>query len=114
MHPAHAYQHSTAKLKLLNKIADAINILIHTEQGHPMSPELFKAYMNYLLDLSIGLNDTIGLYLPSLNGVSISHLLWADDLVLVALYAISSQTLIDRMHRFCEEWGLSVNNTKQL
>ena len=51
------YQNSTAKLKLLDKISEAIDILIGTEQGHPMSPELFKTY---LLDRSIDLNDTTG------------------------------------------------------
>ena len=80
------YQNSTAKLTLLDKISEAIDILIGTEQGHPMSPELFKTY---LLDLSIDLNDTTGLNLPSLNGIILSHLIWADDLVFVALDALS-------------------------
>ena len=65
-----------------------------------------------LLDLSIDLNDTTGLNLPSLNGIILSHLLWADDLVLVALDALSLQTLINRVHCFCEKWGLSVNISK--
>ena len=86
------YQKSRAKLKLLNKISETIDILIGTEQGHPMSPELFKIY---LLDLSIDLNVTEGLSTPQLNGVDISHLLWADDLVLLALDAQSLQNLIN-------------------
>ena len=105
----HMYQNSSAKLKLLSKISEAIEILVGTEQGHPMSLELFKIY---LLDLSIDLNDMIGLNLPELNGVMISHLLWADDLVLLALDAKSLQTLINRVYHFCEEWGLSVNISK--
>ena len=103
------YQKSRAKLKLLNKISETIDILIGTEQGHPMSPELFKIY---LLDLSIDLNDTEGLSTPQLNGMDISHLLWADDLVLLALDAQSLQKLINRVYDFCEEWGLSVNISK--
>ena len=103
------YQNSSAKLKLLNKISEAIDILIGTEQGHPMSPELFKTY---LLDLSIDLNDVLGLDIPNLNGKLISHLLWADDLVLLALDQRSLQVLIDKVHTFCEQWGLSVNISK--
>ena len=61
----HMYQNSSAKLKLLNKLSEAIDILIGTEQGHPMSPELFKIY---LLDLSNDLNETLGLNIPNLNG----------------------------------------------
>ena len=103
------YQNSSAKLKLLNKISEAIDILIGTEQGHPMSPELFKIY---LLDLSRDLNEITGLEIPNLNGELISHLLWADDLVLLALDQRSLQILIDKVHLFCEQWGLSVNISK--
>ena len=103
------YQNSSAKLKLLNKISEAIDILIGTEQGHPMSPELFKIY---LLDLSRDLNEITGLEIPNLNGELISHLLWADDLVLLALDQRSLQILINKVHLFCEQWGLSVNISK--
>ena len=51
-----------------------------TEQGHPMSPELFKMY---LLDLSPRLSK-LGAY-PGLIDIIVNHLLWADDLVLLAL-----------------------------
>ena len=105
----HMYQNSSAKLQLLNKLSEAIEILIGTEQGHPMSPELFKIY---LLDLSIDLNEVLGLKIPNLNEELISHLLWADDLVLLAIDQRSLQVLIDKVHQFCEQWGLSVNISK--
>ena len=74
-----------------------------------MSPKLFKIY---LANLSIDLNDTFGQEVPILNEITVSHLLWADDLVLVALDFHSLQVLIDRVHYFCEEWGLSVDISK--
>ena len=49
---------------------------------------------------------------PVLNRVSISHLLWADDLVLLAVDAKTLQKLIDKVQHFCDEWGLSVNLSK--
>ena len=94
---------------MLNKISEAIDVLIGTEQGHPMSPELFKTY---LLDLSISLNEMENIEVPCLDKVLVSHLLWADDLVIMALDIKSLQKLIDRVHNFCEEWGLSVNISK--
>jgi hypothetical protein len=100
------YNNSTAKIKLLDKLSNAIDVTIGTEQGHPMSPELFKIF---LLDLSHELNGLTNLRLPQLNDINISHLLWADDLVLLALDSLSLQKLIDNVNQFCTTWGLAVN-----
>ena len=77
------YRNSKAKTKLPNRISAVIDINVGTEQGHPRSRELFKIF---LLDLSAKLNgDADKLCLPSLNNKPVSHLLWADDLILLAL-----------------------------
>ena len=47
-----------------------------------------------------------------MNNVRISHLLWADDLVLLGLNAESLQKMLDQLFAFGLEWGLSVNITK--
>ena len=105
----HMYTNSRAKIKLLDKLSSAIDVTIGTEQGHPMSPELFKIF---LLDLSADLNDIEDVRIPCLNDVEISHLLWADDLVLLALDSHSLQTLINHVYDFCCTWGLTVNISK--
>ena len=104
----HMYSNSTAKIKLLNKLSQEIDVLVGTEQGHPMSPELFKSYIH---DLSEALNSEDCLT-PMLDSTCISHLLWADDLVLLALEPQSLQKLIDVLCNYCTEWGLSVNISK--
>ena len=103
------YENSKAKIKLLNKLSDQMDVLIGTEQGHPMSPELFKFY---LLQLSDELNSLDNVELPILNGIQLSHLLWADDLVLTALDKRSLQKLIDAVHSYSIYWGLTVNLSK--
>ena len=90
-------------------MSDAMDVLIGTEQGHPTSPELFKIF---LLDLSSDLGSITDINLPVLNSFKISHLLLADDLVLLALNGPSLQRLIDAIKDYCTQWGLTVNISK--
>ncbi|MCP4263210.1 MAG: hypothetical protein GY774_37730, partial [Planctomycetes bacterium] len=103
------YQKSTTRIKLIQKLSDAIDVTIGTEQGHPMSPELFKVYIH---DLSIRLSNIDELNVPLLNGFRVNHLLWADDLVLLALDELSLQKLLDCLNEYAEKWELSVNISK--
>ena len=103
------YSNSEANIKLLVKLSEALEVNVGTEQGHPISTELFKIF---LLDLSDELNNTTGADVPNLNEVKISHLLWADELVLLALDGPSVQKLINVVHKFCIKWGLSFNISK--
>ena len=103
------YNGSTAKIKLLNKLSEKIDLLCGTEQGHPMSPELFKCFIH---QLSLDLNNITGAKIPELNSVRVTHLLWADDLVLLALDHKSLQSMLDILFTYCNDWGLTVNTSK--
>ena len=59
---------------MVKKLSESFDILAGTEQGHPMSPELFKIYIH---DLSVKLNDLSDLNVPPLNQRPITHLFWA-------------------------------------
>ena len=103
----HMYRNSKARIKIINKLSDAIDILCGTEQGHPISPELFKIYIH---QLSVDLNNmSDNLKLPLLNNVQISHLLWADDLVLLARDKRSLEEMLEKLRCYCDEWGLEVS-----
>ena len=103
------YKNSKARLKIVNKLSDAFDILSGTEQGHPMSPELFKIYIH---ELSENLDQIDGIEVPKLDNHNISHLFWADDLVLLALDTKSLQLLIDELEKYCNDWGLIINMDK--
>ena len=100
------YSHSSAKIKLLNRLSEIIDIHCGTEQGHPMSPELFKCFIH---QLSLDLDNAEEVNVPELNKVNITHLLWADDLILLALDHTGLQKLLNVLHSYCIEWGLTVN-----
>ena len=94
---------------MVRKLSECFEIAAGTEQGHPLSPELFKCYIH---ELSIRLNNISGINSPQLNRLNVTHLLWADDLVMLALDKESLQIMIDELHLFSEEWGLQVNIKK--
>ena len=103
------YSNSVTRIKLIQKLSETIDVTIGTEQGHPMSPELFKIY---IYDLSIHLAALEDLSVPELNGFPVNHLLWADDLILLALDHQSLQKELDCLNDFASKWELSINIDK--
>ena len=103
------YSNSSAKIKLLNKLSEKIDVLCGTEQGHPMSPELFKIFVHALSEELNELND---IQVPTIASVRVTHLLWADDLVLLALDPTSLEKMLTILYIYCQEWGLTVNISK--
>jgi len=102
------YSKSEGHIKMNGKISEAFKILKGTEQGHPLSPEFFKVYFKKLSDL---LNEAVA-NCPTLAGISVSHLAWADDLVILALDPDSLQKLLSIIGDYCNEWGLEINISK--
>ena len=97
------YQGYVQQIKIDGKISEAFRILKGTEQGHPLSPELFKVYFKKLSDL---LNETLA-DCPTLAGLSVTHLAWTDDLFILALDQDSLQKLFDIIATYC---GLGIGN----
>ena len=102
------YSNSSGHIKINGKLSQAFHINKGTEQGHPLSPELFKVYFQKLSEL---LNEAIT-NCPTLSGLRISHLAWADDLVVLSLDPESLQKQIDILEKYCSDWGLEVNIAK--
>ena len=102
-------QELKAKIKHIRKLSESLDVLIGTEQGHPMSPELFKCY---LFDLYKNLNNTLYVDAPMLDTERVTNIFWADNLVLLALDRESLQRLIDTVHQYCTTWGPTVNLEK--
>ena len=100
------YSNSNAYIKLSGHISNKFKIKKGTEQGHPLSPDLFKIFLSDLSKL-LEIKDC-----PSLSNIPISHLLWADDLILLALTPEAAQKQLNVLANFCNEWGIEVNQSK--
>ena len=79
-----------------------------TEQGHPLSPDLFKIFLSDLSKLLEFSNC------PELSKTQISHLLWADNLIMLSLSPETCQAQLDILGNICEDWGVEVNEMKTL
>ena len=66
----------------------------------------------FVHELSQNLNDLDNTSVPCLNDFPISHLLWADDLILLALNAESLQKQLNCLYQFVSKWELQVNINK--
>ena len=49
---------------------------------------------------------------PELSKILVSHLLWADDLILLSLSPETCQKQLDTLGQYCKEWGVEVNELK--
>ena len=56
------------------------------------------------------LMDTLGHDAPSLSGVLILLLLYADDLTIMSTTTAGLQRQLNALQLFCEQWQLSVNH----
>ena len=102
----HMYANSTGQIKLSGHISRKFGIHKGTEQGHPLSPDFFKLYISDLSPLLEHKNC------PMLLNKIVSHLLWADDLILLALDPVTLQKQLDSISQYCTAWGIDINMTK--
>ena len=100
------YDNSYAYIKLSGHVSRKIFIRKGTEQGHPLSPDLFKLFLNDLSPLVDFPNC------PKLSNLLVSHLLWADDLILLSLDKVTAQKQLDVLAKYCSDWGIEINELK--
>jgi len=75
-------------------------------QGGILSPKFFNEFLS---DLPEYLDKEDGL---SVNSTYFTHLLYADDIVLISESHIGLQNLLNSLKQFCSRWHLIVNTTK--
>ena len=100
------YGKTSYRLKHSGKLSDIIDENIGVNQGGNTSPLLFCKYLSDLKD-----------YLDAYTGICasdeiIDHMLWADDLFLVACQPKHSQIQLNGLYKFCAPNQMIANEIK--
>eukprot|EP00983_Pelagomonas_calceolata_P011356 366127-Pelagomonas_calceolata.AAC.1 len=88
--------------------AARVNPNTGVKQGCPLSPLLFPLYINDIDEIAEGVlgavTDTAEFY--------VMHMLYADDLTLMANNPFALQTRLDRLHVYAQRKHLLINTAK--
>lgn len=100
------FSNSSARVRWEGQLGSKIDSTFGVLQGGIISPKLFNLY---LADMTDYLDHNHGI---TVNGTTFTHLLYADDLVLVSESASGMQVLLDNLEAYCKKWHLLVNSQK--
>ncbi len=103
------YAHDSAAVRSSQGISAIFRCLMGVKQGCSLSPTLFGLYVD---GLEKHLLETADIDAPTLMGVMVPLLLYADDLILMSESASGLQKQLDEIASFCEQRQLTVNLSK--
>ena len=100
------FDNSKSRVKYNSCLSDIFDNLGGVLQGGVISPTLFKFFLD---DLGEYLDTTKGI---RVGNIRISHLLFADDLILVSETSSGLQKLIVGLQEYSKQWHMEVNLSK--
>ena len=100
------FEKAQAKVQQAGELSSPIDSVFGVLQGGILSPKLFNEFLS---DLPKYLSSTDGI---KIDGSLFTHLLYADDIVLLFESAEGLQNSLDSLLSFCCKWHLIVNTTK--
>ncbi len=91
------YAYDSAAVRNSEGISEIFDCLMGVKQGCPLSATLFGLFVD---GLEQHLMDTVGHDAPSLSGVLISLLLYADELIIMSTTAAGMQKQLNALQQF--------------
>jgi exonuclease III len=103
---ASLYSDSKSCVRILGRKSEMFRVGAGLRQGCVLSPLLFIIYMDRIARRSLGQESV------RIGSVSVSHLLFADDLAILASSQSDLQRSLDRFSLECEAASMRVNTAK--
>lgn len=100
------FSKASARVRWEGQLGEKIDSTHGVLQGGIISPKLFNFFLS---DLKEYLDQSLGI---SIDGNTYTHLVYADDLVLLSESSTGMQTLLNEMARYCKKWHLIINTSK--
>ena len=101
------YSNVECSVKVNGHLTDSFKVLSGLKQGCLLSTTLFNLYINDLSDLLC--QSKLGI---DIDGIRINHLLYADDLVLIASNEGDLQLLLNILAEWCDKNKMKININK--
>ena len=93
--------------KINGFITDWFNVSVGLKQGCILSPVLFNAFMDDLVQMIREQKKGV-----TYGDVNVSILLYADDIVLLSNCEEGLQSMLVMLGEWCSKWGLTINGNK--
>ena len=103
------YWNQTAAVKYVDELTSEIDIRLGVRQWCVLSPILFNLYSEKLIEEVLD-DDEVACF----NGRRIQTVRYADDTAVVADSELRLQTMMNKIKTKCEEFGLKLNERRQL
>ena len=94
-------------IKVKGGYLDPISSTCGLKQGGVLSPSLFNIFIDDIKDIFDELCDPIKLF-----DVPLSHLLYADDLILMSSSMEGLNKCLEKLGSYCSTWQMEVNLKK--
>ena len=101
------YMDNILRVKIGHGLTDEFHSELGVRQGDTLSPNLFKIFINDLVDIFEDDCDAV-----SMGNLNMNCLMYADDLILLSQSETGLQKFLDKLENYCELWCLDINIDK--
>ena len=101
------YANYVLMVKIGQGFTDEFRSELGERQGDTLSPNLFKIFINDLVDIFDSSCDAF-----TVGDFPLNCLLYADDLILISESEKGLQNCLNKLEHYCEDWCLDMNIDK--